>query len=478
MIHATKSNRQQAMSASLVSGLRTDHMVRNSLYLILSSGLQAALGFAFWIVTARLFSTADVGRASSLISATTVIAYLALLGLNSTLVRYLPTALDRDALISFGLLLVALCGAGIGLLFVLATPVLAPRLAFVEHQPALAAGFVLLTAAAAVNLLTDSVFIAARKAGYCALTDGAIGGAIKILSGMILAGTGAYGLFCASVGGFASAALASLVLMTTALHWRPSLRKPLQTLRPLLRFSGASYAGNVLCVLPPLVVPLIVIDRLGAPSAAYYFVAFQVATLLYSGAYAVGQTFLAEGSYTGADRRELLQRSRRVLTVSCLPACLVLVVAAHWALLAFGAKYSQHGTPSLILLAVAAMPIAANSWLWTVLRLSGQLRVLVLSNGVYAVAICGLAWLLAPTGLTGLTAAWPIGSLLSAALAALPSRAPARHRRTAQTRPGSRAQPRRTAAAESCSSPSPGSRPATAAAPTDFVGRCTDRRNA
>src|ERR1700730_15642847 len=60
--------------------LRTDHLVRNSLYLILSSGLQACLGFAFWIITARLFSTADVGRASSLISATTVIAYLALLG--------------------------------------------------------------------------------------------------------------------------------------------------------------------------------------------------------------------------------------------------------------------------------------------------------------------------------------------------------------------------------------------------------------
>ena len=37
------------------------------------------------------------------------------------------------------LLLVAFCGAGIGLVYVLLTPLLAPRLAFVAHQPALAA---------------------------------------------------------------------------------------------------------------------------------------------------------------------------------------------------------------------------------------------------------------------------------------------------------------------------------------------------
>jgi O-antigen/teichoic acid export membrane protein len=421
-------------------------MVRNSLYLILSSGLQATLGFAFWIITARLFSTTDVGRASSLISATTVIAYLALLGLNSTFVRYLPTARDRNALISAGLLLVAVCGAGIGLLYIFATPVLAPRLAFIYHQPALAAGFVLLTAAAAVNLLTDSIFIASRKAGYCALTDGGVGGTIKVVSGVLLSGTGAYGLFCASVGGFASAALASLVLVTTALHWRPSFRKPMRTLKPLLRFSGANYAGNVLNMLPPLVVPLVVLDRLGAQAVAYYFVAFQVATLLYSGAYAVGQTFLAEGSRSGVDSQELLRRSRRVLMAMCIPACLVLAVAAHWVLLLFGTRYSQHGTPSLILLALAAIPMAANNWLWTVLRLSGRLRALVLSSGVYAIAICGLAWSLAPHGLTGLTAAWPIGCLLSAtvaAVAAVPKKAPARHQRTARTQSGVRDQSHR-----------------------------------
>jgi O-antigen/teichoic acid export membrane protein len=430
--------------------LGTDHMARNSLYLIFSSSIQATLGFAFWIVVARLFSTADVGRASSLISATTVIAYFALLGLNTTLVRHLPTAPDRDSLITAGLLLVAACGAAIAAVYVLATPLIAPRLAFVEHRAALAAGFVLLTAAASVNLLTDSVFIASRKAGFCALTDGGVGGVTKILAAVVLAGTGAYGVFSASTGGFAAAAVASIALIFVALRWRPALTNPFRTLRPLLRFSATNYLGNILNLLPVLVVPLIILDRLGARRTAYYFVAFQIATLLYSGAYAVAQAFLAEGSHAEVDRRELYKRSRRILIALYLPAVLIVIAAARWVLLVFGGKYSQHGTPVLMLLAVAAVPIAACNWAWTVLRLSGQLLAIVFSSGVYALAICGAAWFLAPHGLTVLTVAWPIGALLAAVPAtlavALRPKDPARRRRSDGGKRLGRLQGRATAA--------------------------------
>ncbi|MFZ0228766.1 MAG: hypothetical protein WAL41_17910, partial [Mycobacterium sp.] len=170
----------QGSLGSLRTRLQTDHMIRNALYLILSSALQAALGFAFWIVTARLFSTADIGQASSLISATVLISFAALLGLNSTFVRYLPTAQNRDTLITAGFVLVAICGGILASVYVLLTPVLAPRLAFVEHNPALAVSFVLLTSAAAANLLTDSIFIAGRKASFAALTDGGVGGVTKV----------------------------------------------------------------------------------------------------------------------------------------------------------------------------------------------------------------------------------------------------------------------------------------------------------
>src|SRR6266567_3371482 len=95
---------------------KPDRLVRNSLYLVLSSGLQAAFGFGFWVITARLFSTTDLGISSSLISAATVISFISILGLNSTFVRYLPTASDSNALITIGLILVAVCGAVVSII--------------------------------------------------------------------------------------------------------------------------------------------------------------------------------------------------------------------------------------------------------------------------------------------------------------------------------------------------------------------------
>lgn len=413
--------------------LRTahDHMLRNSLFLMLNSALQASLGFAFWIITARLFSAVDVGRASSLISATTVIAYLSLLGLNSTFGRYLPTADDKGAVITAGLLGVSLCGAIVGLGYVFLTPVLAPRIDFVAKHPWLTVAFIFLTAAAAVNLLTDSVFVASRRAGITALVDGGIGGIGKVVAALALVGTGAWGLYCASAIGIALSAISSVILIAVALHFRPSFRNPLTTLRPWLRFSGANYLGNLLYLLPTLIVPLIVLDRLGAAAAAYYYIAFQVASIIFSAALAVEQTFLAEGSRHNVNMRELRRRSGLILTVLCLPACLFLLVAGRWLLLAFGLRYYHNAGTSLILLTLAAGPVAMNNWLLTLLRLSGRLRAIVLSNLVYAATICGCAWIGASHGVPGVAAAWPIGACFGAGVARVfaPRNARPRHRR-------------------------------------------------
>jgi O-antigen/teichoic acid export membrane protein len=420
----------QGRLAAIRLRVAQDHLLRNALYLMLNSGLQAGFGFAFWIITARLFSAADVGQASSLLSATTVIAYLSLLGLNTTFGRYLPTARDRDTLITTGLLAVGICGATIGLLYALLTPVLAPRVDFVAKHPWMAAAFTMMTAAAAINLLTDSVFVASRRASLTALVDGGIGGVGKIIAALALIGTGAWGLYLASAIGIVLSVVASLVLIAGALHSRPALRQPLRTLRPWLRFSGANYVGNILYLAPTLVVPLIVLDRLGSVSAAYYFIAFQIASALFAAAVAVEQTFLAEGSRRDVNMRELRRRSGRTLALLCIPATILMVATGHWLLLVFGRQYYTHAGTSLIFMALAAGPVAIYNWLLTLLRLSGKLGAIVLSNFVFAFAICGLAWTGAAHGVTGVAVAWPIGALLAVCVAriAAPRRSQPRHR--------------------------------------------------
>jgi O-antigen/teichoic acid export membrane protein len=418
---------------SLRTRLRADHLIRNSLWLMVSTVIQAAVGFAFWIVMARLFSAEDVGRASSLISATSLLAFFALLGLNITLMRFLPTAPNKGPLLSAAFVTVSGVAAVIAVCYVRLTPIFAPRLDFVAHSFLMTVGFALLAAATAVNILTDSVFMASRRAEFCALTDGIAGGVSKIVFGVVLTGTGAYGLYLAAAGGPAMAAVVSIVLIIAILRWRPSLTNPLQTLKPLLKFSGANYLANSMIFFPIVVVPLIVLDRLGAKAAAYYFVAYQMASILITAASAVEASFMTEGSHAGANWRAIRRRSRRLAIMIFVPGGIITALAAHWILLAFGGAYSLHGTGSLEILAAAVLPIAACNWGWTVLRLAGRLRALLVSTSVYGVGICAGAWFLAPHGLTALSSAWLCGSALAAVVStilAAAASAPARHRGT------------------------------------------------
>jgi O-antigen/teichoic acid export membrane protein len=396
-------------------------MLRNALYIVLNSGTQAALGFAFWILTTRFFSTADVGRASSLISATALLSFLGLLGMNTAFIRYLPVVANRNRLITAGVLLVAACSGLAGIIYVLITPRIAPSVAFVAHNLPMAACFVVLTAASGVNILTDSIFIAAGKGSYNAIVDGVIGGSSRIILLLMLAGGSAFAIFSASSIGYAAAAVASLLIMLRVLRWRPSVSNFWQVIKPVIRFSGANYVGNVLNLLPSLVVPLIVLNRMSATTEAYYYVAFQLASLLFTATAAVEQSFLAEGSSNGTIDKAVLVRSLRILLAFCVPAFVMILLFGHFALLAFGTKYAANASGSLIALSATVLPLAAYNWFLTVLRLSNRLTPIVWSNAVYGAIIIGLAWALAPHGLSAVSLSWPIGASAGAIIAGVPA---------------------------------------------------------
>jgi O-antigen/teichoic acid export membrane protein len=381
---------------------------------MLNMGVQAVLGFGFWIIAARYFSTGSVGQATSLISASTLIAFMGQLGLNTALVKYLPVTRTPNGLITVGVSLSAACSGIIAIFYVILMPFVSKPISFVAHSLPLAIGFVVLTMGGGVNLVTDSIFLATGKSGYMAIVDGIVGGVAKIGLVVLLAGSGAYGVFGSVTGGFLAAAFASIFLMVMALRWRPTFSGFRHVVGPILTFSGTNYAGNILNLLPTLIVPIIVVNRIGSSAAAYYYVSFQLVSLLYQAAYSVEDAFLAEGAHAGAVSRGILIRSTRILAALCIPSLIVVLLFGRILLSAFGPSYGSHAESSLIPLAFAVLPIAVYHWCVTVLRLSDQLRAIVWSNVVYAIAVIGIALVLAPRGLEATTMAWPLGTTVAA----------------------------------------------------------------
>lgn len=397
--------------------LRDDELVKNSFYLLAATATQGVLGMAFWLLCARLFPPSQVGEATALISACTLLAYSSLLGINSSVIRYLPSSDTPDALLNNGLVLCSAVSILLATGYVLALPSIAGRLAFVRHSLLYSAGFVAFVAMTALILLTDAVFIARRQAQYNLLVDGVVQGVSKLVLPLALVGAGAYGIFAAT--GFASVldVAASLLLIFLVLGYRPRLRLNTGLIRPAIRFSLANYLANLLSLIPTLVLPIAVLDELGTRSAAYYYIAFAIANMLNAIAYSTCQSLFAEGSHEDTDRRALVSRSARLLAVATIPAGALVAALAMPILSVFGRQYGLHATLTLVVLAAGLLPVAVCTWSITLLRVTRQLAALMASSGVYAVAMCGLAIWWAGSGLAYVALAWVIGNVITAMVA-------------------------------------------------------------
>jgi O-antigen/teichoic acid export membrane protein len=393
--------------------LHSDTLVRNSFYLMLSTAIMAVLGFIFWLISAHLFQPEDIGIATTLISAMNLISYIGLLGFNSTFVRILPGSKHRSEEINTGLILSASAAVIIGAVYVLLVPIIAPKLGIVHDNVLYAVGFIVMVALACVNLLTDSMFIAFRAAKYNLLIDGIIMSSVKLALPFVFVGLGAYGLFAAS-GSAALVALGlSVFFLVSRFGYTPKLSIDKPILRRVMKYSFSNYIANLLNIAPTLILPMIIINQLGAASAGYYYLASMIATLLYTVVYAVSQSLFAEGSYADQGLRALLTRSSIVLAAIMLPGAAVIYFGAHTLLGVYGQTYADQAAPLLQVLALAAPMVALYTIANVVQRILKQNYGLIIVNFVYIVSVTIFALLWTSNGLIWVGYAWLAGQSLA-----------------------------------------------------------------
>lgn len=399
----------------LVHHFQSDSLFQNSVYLMLSTAVQAVLGFGFWLLCARLFTPEEIGVGSTLISASTFIAYLSLLGFNSTFIRFLPTSTQRNDKLNTGLFLVLAGGTIVSVAYVLLLPYLAPKLGFVGHNAVLAGAFVLMSAAGAVNLLTDSIFVAYRAAKYNFIIY-SIQALTKLALPLALVVVGAFGVFAASGLAAAVALVLSLFFVIKRFNYRPRLHLNRDVVSQVWQFSFTNYVANIFNIIPTVVVPLIVLNQLGAAAAGYFYLAFMLANLVYAIAHAVSESLFAEGSYGEVAFRRLLKKATQILGAIIIPVSAGMAVLGPVALGIFGKAYGTEAAQAIIVLALAAPAVAAYNLGCVMLRITKQIAGLVTVNMFYAGLICGLAMLWASKGLAWVAAAWLVGHAATALL--------------------------------------------------------------
>ena len=397
-------------------------ITESSLFLMGSTGLTAGLGYCFWILVGHTYTPQRVGLATSLINTISLISYLSLFGFNSVLIRHQAKGPARNRQLTISLLITAVGGLAFGNLFLALLPWISPKLLFIRQDPWYAFFFVVFCTFAAVNLLTDSVFMAARLPQYNLLVDGVVQSLSKLAMPIFLVTFGAVGIVASTGVGFAAAVIASLIAMYVVLGFRPDFGFGGTRLREQARYSLASYGSALLNLLPQLVLPLLALARLGSEAEAYYFMAFQIANMVYTASHSIGDATFSEASHDISLLGEALRRSARLNLIVLVPAVAVLTVGGGLVLSLFGQVYAQHARGLLVLLVAGAFAVALNNWSSNALRVLGRMRAFVISNVFFAVVSIGMAAATASRGLIWVGAAWVAGNFVSgiAALVCVP----------------------------------------------------------
>lgn len=396
-----------------IKGLHRNSLFANSMYLILASGVVAAFGFIFWAVVARNFSDSQVGIATTLLSLSSLIALLSLAGFDTTFVRFLPKSERKEDYINSGLIIVSVLSAVIAILFVIGFPLFAPDLAFVTHSLIYSLAFVIFTIFTSLNTLTNAIFLAYRKTIYTFFVN-LIFSALKVILPLLIVHGGAMTIF--NISGIAQVigVVLSFVVMSNKFGHVFLPKVHFDILRLSRKYSFAVYGSSLLNLLPPTLLPLIITHRLDPKYSAYYYMAFTIATLLYTVAYSSMQSVFAESSHVEEHLKQHLFKAGKVLGGIMVPSIIVLIAVAPYILLTFGDSYRDNGTALLRLFSLSALFVAVYSALGTVFKVMHATLSLLLMNIAYTATILFISYsLIVRNGLVVVGWAWLLGNFVA-----------------------------------------------------------------
>ncbi|MDX6643270.1 MAG: hypothetical protein QOD76_1232 [Solirubrobacteraceae bacterium] len=401
-----------------LAGTRYLPIYGSSYALFLTAGANALLGLVFWVAAARLYPASVVGLGAGGISALQLVATVGWVGLQFTLLRYLPVAgLKRRRLVA----LVYGAGMGAGLVAaVVFTLLLAGdlRVAYVADAPLSAIAFCVSVLVWVVFTLQDAVLVGIRRA-YLVPIENTIYGALKLLLLVVLSAIDdPWTLLGVWVGG-----TGLLVVVVNGFLFRRLLIADGQPPRlpgtaTLARFSAGQTAVAVASMIPDFLVPLLVLRYLDQATNAYYYAAWTVGFSTRLLPVNIANVLTVEGAYGEHSIWSLLRSVVRLCVATLGPVIIVLLLGADVVLSVFGPRYADAAAPLLRYFAIGLVPFTVVTLVIAIDRVRERFGAALMIASVGTATTIGLDLVLIPAnGITGAGLGWLVGQTAAAAAA-------------------------------------------------------------
>jgi len=400
-----------------IQGLLRISLYRNAAYLLMTSGTNGLAGFLFWAVAARLYPAEGVGLASAAISVMGLLALLSTLGMDYGLIRFLPGAHARgNSIINSCLTLSGLVSLVLAAIFLAGITVWSPALLRVQQNPVFFISFIIFSVASVFRIFAERIFVARRRSGFT-LTQGLVFNLIRFIPLVALAPLfDVFGIFASWGIGLGMAVLISIPFLIPRIQsgYRPKPVIEKTSIQSMMHFSFANYAANIFWAIPILILPLMVVNLLGAEANAYFYVGWALGYLLINIPVTVSFSLFAEGSNSQERMGRDIGRSLKLVPV-LVPVIAIVFLAGDKVLALFGAAYAEHATTLLWVLAVSAIPAGLNHTYFTVKRVQKRMKDVISLSAFIAAITMVLSFVLLPRmGIVGAGIGWLIPQVIVA----------------------------------------------------------------
>ena len=385
-----------------------DSLYKNSLYLMISTGIMAVLGFFFWMISARLFNAEQIGLATTIISVMSLITGFSVLGFNIALIRYLPGSKMKNHKINTCFTIVILSSIIASSIFLIGLGKFSPRLVFIKESLLLSFSFIFFMVVAGLNSMIESVFVAFRSSKFILLKN-SIFSLLKIGLVFFFVGLGAYGIFVSWMVALMIGVGVVFIILMFKFDYKPKFVFYDRIIKKIGKFSFGNYVAGFIGGLPLMVLPLMITNLINPEITAYYYMAMMIAGLLFVIPSATTQSLFAEGSHNEKKMRENVRKAIKIISLILIPGILITVFFGNWILLMFGNEYSSEGFRFLQIVALSSVFIGVNGVFGAWFRVKKRIKEMIIVGVIGVVLILGLSYLWIDKGLIGIAFAWMIG---------------------------------------------------------------------
>lgn len=395
---------------NLIRKYYNDSLYKNSIYLILSTGIMSFFGFFFWIINARLYTPQEVGLATTLISIMTLISGFSILGLDMGLVRFLGKSEKKNKIVNSVFILTSLTSLLTIFVFINGILFFSPKLAFLKENLLFGFLFGFFTVLVTINNVIDGIFLAYRSAKFTLFKNTFLS-IIKVILPIFFIAFGAYGIYM-SVG------IANLIAVIVAFgfliyvfNYRCNLSLKMTGMKKIISYSFGNYISGFIGGLPAMILPILIFNKMGPQSVAYFYMAMMIANFIFIIPFSVTQSLFAEGTHSENDLKKHILKAGKIISLILIPVIFITVLFGNYILLAFGKQYSLEAFSLLQIMAFSSIFIAINGIFGTVLRIRQKIKELIFISIFSTTVILSGCYYFSSIKLIGIGIAWILGQM-------------------------------------------------------------------